>query len=415
MVEIQVTKPPSKLPAPLPPLEDEAASRAFLVAWDPILDYASATLASQMNIPTLASEVREQLRSFDLEQLKVQAFHIKGVSVTGVHLLAVGGGNFVFLVALTDKTDFIARLRIPTAGLSAESVSAELLSEVATMQFVAKHTTIPVPAILGWNDTSQPVGTPYIFMERALGVPLAQVSPLFTTESWRRLTAEVADFEQQLVDHPLEAIGVLTDADGTVGPPLHHYMLLPPNSPRFTSSRDYLMARLRGAQERIPDPVEWQKTRALYSEDSGGNDANFLTRDEFYNYLERLHAHATTMKSIPELFRLAHNDWHSLNVLVRSAEDPTIVAVIDWQGSHVRPFWDHLYQCFMSPLFQRDNYDVAIPEEELSKLWISLRNNMPFPESWFWVDALRLINSDPFELTKTAVEKVLAKYESENQ
>ncbi|KAF7290743.1 Altered inheritance of mitochondria protein 9, mitochondrial [Mycena indigotica] len=357
--------------------------------WLPGIPYwpmhASETLARQMTIPNLARRAREQLGTFDFDQLKVQAFHLK---VASIHLLAIGGGNFVFLIALTDKTDFIARLRIPTAGVSAESVSAELLSEVATMQFVAKHTTIPVPAILGWNKTSEPVGTPYIFMERALGVPLARASPLFTTESWRRLTAQVADFEQQLVDHPLEAIGAITDDDGTVGPPLHHYMFLPPNSPRFTSSRDYLMARLRGAQEHIPDPVEWQNTRALYSEDSGGSNADSLTRDEFYNYLERLHAHAMTMKSIPELFRLAHADWHSLNVLVRSAEDPTVVAVVDWQGSHVRPIWDHPYHCFMAPLFQRDNYDVAVPEDELGELWASLRGNMPLPESWFWVDTL---------------------------
>ncbi|KAF7299319.1 Altered inheritance of mitochondria protein 9, mitochondrial [Mycena indigotica] len=382
----------------------EEASQAFLASWDPVLAHAVSTLAGQLSIARVREKIDTHLGLLDLEELKARAFHVKSVPVTALHLLAVGGSNLIFLLVLLDNTDFLARIRRPSSWILPEQVTAEFLSEIATMRFIAAHTTIPVPALLGWNESAEPVGAPYMFMERVAGVPLAVVSHLFSREAWLQVAAQTAEFEEQLVNHPLKAIGSIVDVDGTVGPPLPHQLRVPPCEAALSSSRDYLMARLREAQSHIPDDVAWREGREYYPD----READTLTRDDLHRALSRIHDHCATLTATPDVFRLTHADWHSLNVLVRSAEDPTIVAVVDWQGAQVRPYWDERYHLFVTTLFQGFSEDgVAVPEDEVIEHYMARMENEPWPESDFWLDARVIVDSDPTGVTREEVERVL--------
>ncbi|KZF23975.1 hypothetical protein L228DRAFT_86005 [Xylona heveae TC161] len=82
-----------------------------------------------------------------------------------------GGFSKALLMKKKNGKEVLAKLPLPLAG----PPSLATASEVGVLEYVRKHTNIPVPRVLSWSsDRSNPVGSEYIIMEKAAGIPLFQ-------------------------------------------------------------------------------------------------------------------------------------------------------------------------------------------------------------------------------------------------
>ncbi|KAI5463871.1 kinase-like domain-containing protein [Mariannaea sp. PMI_226] len=74
-----------------------------------------------------------------------------------------GFNNLVLELAFSDNIYWIARIPYQTFE---DSDRISMLSEIATMRIIHKHTTIPIPRIFDFElSAGEPFGYPYIFME----------------------------------------------------------------------------------------------------------------------------------------------------------------------------------------------------------------------------------------------------------
>jgi hypothetical protein len=91
-------------------------------------------------------------------------------------------------------------------------------SELATIEYVRKHTSIPVPQMYFVNhNESHVVGSPFVLMERLQGQPLCNVWPDLTLEYKKSVIGQLASVLSQLAELKFDAIGLLK-TDGTLGP-----------------------------------------------------------------------------------------------------------------------------------------------------------------------------------------------------
>ncbi|KAJ7654048.1 hypothetical protein DFH06DRAFT_1299126 [Mycena polygramma] len=331
--------------------DPQLASQNFLRQWDPKLasavDQLSSTVLSEAPaLSTIAATV-------NLPELQGQATEVMGKTCTGAHLLALGGYNVIYLLPFDDGTDILARLRIPGGGLgdngrdmTAEHLSARFSSEVATLLFLRAHApSIPVPELYAWDsDDTNPVGAPYMLMQRLSGVLFGSTMHRITAAGRAKLAAQVATFEVELYDHPLSSIGCLVDAAGTVGPLVRACTagLLPNDRGPFKSSKEFLLACVALEFDLVTATDEWTAQRTACSDFNGGVEA--LSREYAERWFRLLRdaimALPDELPTSPPVFRLVHTDFSEVNLLISSAEDPTIVAVLDWEGAQVLPSWD---------------------------------------------------------------------------
>ncbi|KAH1521084.1 hypothetical protein KXW39_006112 [Aspergillus fumigatus] len=93
-----------------------------------------------------------------------------------------GGFNRVFIFTLDNAKQIVAKLPFPLAGPTKLTTA----SEVATVHYLQARTSIPIPTILDWHDDAAHednlIGSEYIIMEHASGVPLR--------EKWQEMTGD---------------------------------------------------------------------------------------------------------------------------------------------------------------------------------------------------------------------------------
>ncbi|KPM43827.1 hypothetical protein AK830_g2791 [Neonectria ditissima] len=78
-----------------------------------------------------------------------------------------GINNLVIELAFSDNVHWIARIPHQAPG---DDDKTAMLSEIATMKLIHKHTTIPIPQVFDFETSAdQPFGSPYIFMEHLGG------------------------------------------------------------------------------------------------------------------------------------------------------------------------------------------------------------------------------------------------------
>jgi fructosamine-3-kinase len=197
-------------------------------------------------------------------------------------------------------------------------------SELATMEFVRKHTTIPVPRVYFVNrNENHVVGAPFVLMERLEGDRLCDVWTELTLEHKLAVIRQLANVHGQLAGLKFGAIGSL-NSNGTLGPLISITQEWDAMSDgAFTSTLDCFFAFLRD------DGV---------CRTSAARECYPAIRDELRSFLEK-EASNPTLKAP---YRLIHGDLASQNILVLKG-DPTqsikISGVIDWDYSHTGPLY----------------------------------------------------------------------------
>ncbi|KAF9074942.1 kinase-like domain-containing protein, partial [Rhodocollybia butyracea] len=226
----------------------------------------------------------------------------------------------------------------------------KLLSEVSTMDYVKRHTTILVPTVylLEINHNNQ-VGMQYMIMERMPGVHLYKLWDELSLNHQISLIGDIANVLIQLASLEFPKIGMLDE--------------------EFNVRSFYALRKFS-----VAEPTEKPADHALFDDSQGPFSSTveylqaFIQRIRFYpglpsavsSALDEVHAiirkychtHAQDSFLSPP-FRLIHGDFDGQNILISRPTDknpPCITAVIDWENSYVGP----LYFLYEYPIFIQD-------------------------------------------------------------
>ncbi|GIK04054.1 hypothetical protein Aspvir_008129 [Aspergillus viridinutans] len=110
---------------------------------------------------------------FDLDALCSLVSSLPSVSspISNIEKME-GGFNKALLMTAENGKEVIAKIPRPAVVPSRYSTA----SEVATLEYVKSHTSIPVSKVLAWScNALNPVGIEYIVMEKAKGRQLVEV------------------------------------------------------------------------------------------------------------------------------------------------------------------------------------------------------------------------------------------------
>lgn len=217
--------------------------------------------------------------------------------------------------------------------------SRRLQSEIMTMRFIRKYTTIPIPDIISFDSTTEnEIASPYTIMQFNEGTPVCQIwwdenGPTPLEERRHRILDTVASAMSQLTQFKFNKIGCLEFEGDTRSPKIgplniidqeeeirqqeaeHNGAIFKSVGP-FDSSREYLTSLL---------------------------DAQVVEDDSFTIGMNRLLR--MMVESLPlsrsmaenESFVLTHPDFGGQNFLV--SEDGTLTAIIDWDNVQTVPQW----------------------------------------------------------------------------
>ncbi|KAJ5124973.1 uncharacterized protein N7515_008798 [Penicillium bovifimosum] len=267
-----------------------------------------------------------------------------------------GGFNRVFIFTMDDSSRVVARLPFTSAG-PAKLATA---SEVATIQYLQRNTSIPIPKILDWcDDTANIVGSEYIIMEYAAGISLHQKWPYMAGDQKVRCIAAIYKKLREMVDLNFSAYGSIylsttpldsssrlpLDGDFCLGPHCgtrywargdpRYYHHTAPNQGPWSTIGAYADGLVDAGLSRIPPKDSQLPNRSIYQ----GSVQEHLTLLECGRaVLNKMSADTRVHgAAVPVLF---HPDLHKRNIFV-SHDDPSVITgIIDWQSTSIEPaFW----------------------------------------------------------------------------
>jgi aminoglycoside phosphotransferase (APT) family kinase protein len=123
-------------------------------------------------------------------------------------LIGKGRNHEAFAVTLADGTCLILRvsITIPSRHLP----HFKTASEVATMNYVRQHTSIPVPRVLAWySHLENPVGNEYILMTAIEGSSLLETLSSMSLADKTAVLDQIIDYQHQLDDLNFDMYGSL--------------------------------------------------------------------------------------------------------------------------------------------------------------------------------------------------------------
>ncbi|KAJ7689800.1 kinase-like domain-containing protein [Mycena rosella] len=321
-----------------------------------------------------SANMKRVIKGFNLEALQAQATQSMGKRCTGCYLTDQGGYNTVGILTFDDGPDIIARLSGSHTGqddaMSLADLEQRFISEasrlritavrsitsaqVATLRYVKKKTTIPVPEVYHAIPTADnPVGARYMLMQKVPGQVLLSQWTQLSVEGRQKVITQLADFQAQLLSLEFPTIGCLIDENGTVGPLglscTYPFALRNTNRGPFSSSKDFLLAHVNAELDLLTNhAADWTERRTTWAACNGGFDdlpATYAIQ-WFRLLLDGITALPSDLLDPPESpFVLFHDDFNEGNVLVSYSDPTQVVGIIDWEGSRISPVWDPRRLC----------------------------------------------------------------------
>ncbi|OBT97161.2 hypothetical protein VE01_04869 [Pseudogymnoascus verrucosus] len=263
-----------------------------------------------------------------------------------------GGFSKAFLMKRENGTEVIAKLPCRNAGPPKLTTA----SEVAVLQYLKQNTNLPVPGVYSWSSNIlNPVGTEYIVMEKAGGVPLFQQWGKMSQLSKLDLIKGLTKLENQLASIPFPAYGSLYLRDPC--PDLVRYQPLDAAEDSASSycvgpscERAYMLQTSDSSMDLNVDKGPWSSISA-FGKAIANTQVNRITNGvqtqlgtfhhgtsaeqiallrDTIQIMELLYTHPILSRHVQPI--LWHSDLHMGNILV-SPDDPSrIVSLIDWQS-----------------------------------------------------------------------------------
>lgn len=226
------------------------------------------------------------------------------------------------------------RIIFAPPNLCIKSTPFTTLVEAETMQFVAQHTTVPVPKV---HCAFEHKGRVYIVMERIDGQDLSQGWVQRPEDSKARILTELKSMAEQL-----RSIPARTDwgVASTNGGPIY--------------------------DQRLPGKSVWGPFKTIqdfHKELRNGIEVENVTENEFAPDLKKLISFHNQPWPNPVF---THGDLSSLNILVRGDK---IVGIVDWEtAGWLPPYWEYTSAWNVNPqnrFWQEevDQFLVPLPHE----------------------------------------------------
>ncbi|TFK35483.1 hypothetical protein BDQ12DRAFT_318471 [Crucibulum laeve] len=298
-----------------------------------VSDLASSSSTLSNDDPRLDLTVKA-IKWNTLSTIACQLYQVS--SATWGELLS-GGFNVVRFLHLDDTNNTVLVARVPyqpVDGMSderADALCGRICSEVATMEYIATHSRILIPRVVGHSVDRDGggVGSPYILMTKVDGVPLCSVWKDMDDSKREVVLQQVVDIILQLSSLRFDSIGALMKGDGASKPTWHivpmstvididdSSVLRAVSHRTYTSSVDYWITYANAKLQDIHD-----------------NNFGYISKSMQY-------AMVWFMRSIiPSLydtsldasgFPITPGDFHSQNIMVTDIDSslPCISAVID--------------------------------------------------------------------------------------
>ncbi|KAJ9195751.1 hypothetical protein DTO164E3_6586 [Paecilomyces variotii] len=270
-----------------------------------------------------------------------------------------GGFNRVFIFTLDSAKTIVARLPFRLAG----PAQLTTLSEVATVRYLQTKTNIPIPRILDYNydasDETNTVGSEYIIMEHATGVPLHEKWHEMAGDQKVRCIHAIYRTIKEIADLEFPAFGsiyfedtlgsarkVPLDDGFCIGPHCgtrywgtnvgerryyHHANM---NTGPWLTIDEYCDGLIDAGLSRVP-PVDTERERPIYH---GSPETHLALLEHTRPVLKQMAANIQISNSATPL--LFHPDLHMRNIFVSEDNPSTITGIIDWQAASIEPaFW----------------------------------------------------------------------------
>ncbi|KPM45205.1 hypothetical protein AK830_g1320 [Neonectria ditissima] len=238
--------------------------------------------------------------------------------------------------------------------------SAKEESEIATIQYLKQHTSIPVPEISYHNlDPENEVGAAFVLMERLPGRHLYKTWDELSFDHKEVALSEIASVIVQFASLRFDKIGCLTESG--IGPILSP-CTMSPRGP-FHSTLDYLQSFVS------PDSVQSSELADLFRE----------IRNELAAFIQQ----GTEACLLPP-FTMIHADFDAQNMLFLDHPDgsgPRLTGLIDFEFAHTGP----RYFLYEYPIFIQDvswSQHLYAENAMLRAHFISqIFNRLPNPEA----------------------------------
>ncbi len=219
-------------------------------------------------------------------------------------------------------------------------------NEVAVLRWLAGHTSIPVPAVVRFDATSDnALRREFTLLERVPGASVDKMFADMSEDAKVRLVAQLTDVLVELNAHEWQHVGGLQLDDKTgeavPGPVLEDTFWMVPDIEAYW-----------GAEESVTtlNPTGPYKSHAelvqaflqVYVHAVSRHESLAWLRQDLQPRLEALIAHLPSLETQLAATRLilAHKDLHFANVM--ATPDGTLTGILDWEFAGVVPAlrWD---------------------------------------------------------------------------
>ncbi|KAL2132388.1 hypothetical protein VTI74DRAFT_3865 [Chaetomium olivicolor] len=325
-------------------------------------------------------------------------------------------GTFNRLYSLTNPSwdkPYIFRVSIPVEPFFKTE------SEIATMEYVRRHTTMPVPPVIAYSSSDDnELGYEWILMEMMPGEPLRKLWPTMPNEARVQVFVDLAHHVKQLVSLRFSKFGNIFFAD--VADHVLPLQVSPAREPATDGDdvdkdigpgKDFVLGRIvaqdfffdkrvhypgsRGpfetARELIDMRIELLGKRIRHLSPIEGEPWYCENDRELARYKDRVYELFDQMKSlVPTLVPhdngpedrgvLFHDDLSEHNLLL----DPVtykLMAVVDWESVSVLPAYE-TYDAMPAWLSDRDWRPTPL---------VLLERGIPPNDEWLVADKLRRV------------------------
>jgi isoamyl acetate esterase len=198
-------------------------------------------------------EVRETLDRINIEKLEATATKLRhGIECrVNTSSYAFGGVNLVLEIDFGDDVIWIARIQLlyTNSRAALPEIDKTVDSEAATLRFLKTKTSIPVPAIYGYDARhDNEIGAPYLIMEAMPGNRLwgGGRTDFIPEKHKAKVYMQIADILIQLYSQKFSKIGMLyrDDMNDTycIGEIVDQHKRIQPYGP-FDQSLDFYQTR----------------------------------------------------------------------------------------------------------------------------------------------------------------------------
>ncbi|KAF4215038.1 hypothetical protein CNMCM8980_008787 [Aspergillus fumigatiaffinis] len=293
-----------------------------------------------------------------------------------------GGFNKALLITAENGKEVIAKIPCPKVVPSKYSTA----SEVATLEYVRSHTSIPVSKVLAWScDALNPVGIEYIVMDKARGYQLGEVWGEMNQLQKYKVIQNLVMLESQLaslkfpgygnlyIRHSVRHIGRVIPIDDVycIGPVYNASWF-----PQFDNKND------AGPWENLCDlglALANRGLRHVRHSTLVPRGPHYGSKDEHIQILKSASKIMPMLAGYTPLQRFSnptlwHDDLHLGNIFVCD-EDPTnVLSIIDWQFTSIMPaFMQVQWPSFHCP---PDEYEIGMVNQSYRPIlrnWIQMR------------------------------------------